>query len=136
MGTGQGCETFGCPNDCSDHGECDEKTHQCLCDAGFGGDACGNRSCPTDCNTVNSGGECNGATGKCRCLMGWGGKNCARRLAPHTTCALKCSSQCTETCHTADNDFKGNPATKDDMFQTCYRKCHTPCFQNCPLEAE
>ena len=36
--------------ECSNRGECDHSTGQCVCHSGFGGDACQRLSCASDCN--------------------------------------------------------------------------------------
>lgn len=63
--------------DCSNHGQCNTTTGQCVCDDGFTGSDCWGRRCPGDCSGH---GDCNATTGVCECESGWGSDSCGDRV--------------------------------------------------------
>lgn len=64
-----------CPNNCTGHGGCIDGA--CVCDAGWAGDDCAQRSCGADCE---HGGLCH--EGTCYCKPGFHGPNCQYTLCP------------------------------------------------------
>lgn len=60
-----------CPFNCNGHGICNERSHMCTCDFGWGGIGCDQQVCPDVCN---SHGTCN--NNRCTCDPGYAGYDC------------------------------------------------------------
>lgn len=80
------CSRKTCPanaanEECSGRGECDAKTGNCKCDAGYEGEACQRSSCPNACSGH---GSCEGPEDAryCKCDGGFSGADCTYRLCP------------------------------------------------------
>ena len=85
----------GFPNECNGNGFCSgAPSYVCVCNAGFSGGDCRERTCPqgpswVDRNAIaecSDRGSCNRRTGKCACHYAYTGTACER-----TTCPRSCS---------------------------------------------
>ena len=106
--TGIACESGasdGCPEHCSGHGWCIERSairveragvssrSQCSCRPGWRGAACDVDTCPSHCSGHGTcdGSGTNAGTGTCTCAKGWGTDDCSTPTCPvscgaHGTC--------------------------------------------------
>lgn len=93
---GDDCSIGGCPNDCSDNGQCvsisagdgAEQIALCRCDAGWKGQDCATPGCPICVH-----GKCDGS--KCICEPGFWKNDCSERV---------CLNNCTDAAHGECND--------------------------------
>jgi hypothetical protein len=86
-----------CPNDCSGRGYCRQEG-KCACFAGFGGNDCSERACPSadswdvsddivhNAAVCSNRGNCDTRSGACKCFAGFEGAACQR-----TSCPAACS---------------------------------------------
>jgi len=83
----------GFPNECNGNGFCSgAPTYACMCNAGFRGGDCGERTCPQGPSWVDrfaiaecsDRGSCNRRTGKCTCQTAYTGAACERTVCPQS----------------------------------------------------
>lgn len=82
-----------CPNDCSNdvsrgiyQGKCDVVVGECVCNSGYMGFDCSQRTCPDP--LCSGSGTCDTTRGVCKCFTGFSGQKCEWRR-----CADNCSGQ-------------------------------------------
>jgi len=113
--SGNACEKALCPNGCSGHGKCDQKTGKCTCNEGWSGNACEKALCPNGCYGH---GKCDQTTGKCTCNEGWSGNACEKALCPNGCSGHgKCdpvSGKCSCTDGWSGKDCSVSPGTIEE----------------------
>ena len=62
-----------CPNNCNNHGKCQDDDHKCICNSDYTGEDCSVPLCPNNCG--NTKGTCQ--NGKCVCSEGYNGEDCS-----------------------------------------------------------
>lgn len=115
---GENCSTIDeqvhrCLPSCSDHGQYDLETAQCICDRHWNGPDCSRPVCSLDCG---SHGRCD--SGKCRCDPGWTGERC--ELLP---CDPRCSEhgQCKNGTCVCSQGWNGRHCTLPGCENGCSR---------------
>jgi hypothetical protein len=122
------CPRFGAARlACAGNGEC--KDSKCVCKAGFSGDACEKKTCPTGRGGKEcSGQRCNTLTGKCMCGSLWKLRDCSVAACPvaangkecngHGKCGDDHRCDCARTGYFGDACHK-KECPKDSSGATC-----------------
>nr|XP_033772060.1 tenascin-N isoform X1 [Geotrypetes seraphini]XP_033772061.1 tenascin-N isoform X1 [Geotrypetes seraphini] len=74
--TGRDCSSYGCPNSCSNRGQCVDGV--CICDEPYAGEDCGQLLCPNNCS---GNGVC--INGVCQCYEGFIDTDCSELRCPN-----------------------------------------------------